>query len=46
MTRQFTFRVTVEQREPVVLTEHDASTWAAPADPPAVSDETWALLTG
>ncbi|MFG3054222.1 NUDIX hydrolase [Kitasatospora sp. NPDC048239] len=44
MTRQFTFAVTVEKHEPIVLTEHDDSTWADRSDLPTVSDETRALL--
>ncbi|MFJ5099801.1 hypothetical protein [Streptomyces sp. NPDC088554] len=45
LTRQFTFAVTVEKREPVVLTEHDDSTWADRSESPKVSDETRVLLT-
>ncbi|MDH6113671.1 8-oxo-dGTP diphosphatase [Kitasatospora sp. MAP12-15] len=44
MTRQFTFTVTVEKHEPVILTEHDDSTWADRSELPNVSDETRALL--
>ncbi|MEW1656743.1 NUDIX domain-containing protein [Streptomyces sp. NPDC093707] len=44
-TRQFTFAVTVEKSEPVVLTEHDAWQWARPADLPPVSEAVRGLLT-
>ncbi|MDH6128848.1 NUDIX domain-containing protein [Kitasatospora sp. GP82] len=44
MTRQFTFAVTVEKHDPIVLTEHDDSTWADRGELPTVSDETRALL--
>ncbi|MFF0410095.1 NUDIX hydrolase [Kitasatospora sp. NPDC004745] len=43
-TRQFTFAVTVEKYEPVVLTEHDAHQWALPGELPAVSDAVRKLI--
>jgi 8-oxo-dGTP diphosphatase len=43
-TRQFTFAVSVAATGPVVLSEHDAHQWAAPAELPAVSDAVRALL--
>ncbi|MFJ9610823.1 hypothetical protein ACIRS1_31230 [Kitasatospora sp. NPDC101176] len=44
MTRQFTFTVTVEKYEPVVLTEHDAHQWALPGELPAASDAVRKLI--
>ncbi|GAA1941993.1 NUDIX hydrolase [Kitasatospora viridis] len=45
-TRQFTFAVTVEKAEPVVLTEHDAHQWALPGELPEVSEAVRELITG
>lgn len=45
MTRQFTFGVTIEKHEPIILTEHDDSAWTDLSELPDVSDETRALLT-
>ncbi|MEV7779736.1 NUDIX domain-containing protein [Kitasatospora sp. NPDC088351] len=46
LTRQFTFAVAVGKYGPIVLTEHDDSTWADRGELPEVSDETRLLLTG
>ncbi|MEV4611477.1 NUDIX domain-containing protein [Kitasatospora sp. NPDC049258] len=43
-TRQFTFAVTVEKAEPVVLAEHDAHQWALPGELPEVSDAVRRLI--